>query len=161
MTIFGSAVPDRGEGRVGGQRSSSSEQGADQDPPSPLPLSPQARRGVPGGGGPSSLVLGPSSFETLAISATTGEGLDALVATVRQDLHLAPDTPAVNERHAASLALPREGLAMAQGVLAQDLPTDLATVGLQPALTALGAITGQTAEPDLIERLFSDFCLGK
>ena len=105
--------------------------------------------------------LAPGFEAGFPVSATTGQGLEGLIATVRADLELAPDTPAVNDRHAASLALAREGLAMAAGVLGRDLPTDLATVGLQHTVSALGAITGETASPDLIDRLFADFCLGK
>lgn len=95
------------------------------------------------------------------VSAATGKGLDALAGSIAADLHLAPETPAVNARHAASLQEALEGLRLARDVLASDRPTDLATVGLQQALAALGAITGETASPDVVERLFADFCLGK
>lgn len=105
--------------------------------------------------------LAPGSTLGLPVSATTGEGLAELIATVRNDLELAPDTPAVNARHAAGLAEALEGLVLAMVVLSANRPTDLATVGLQHAVSALGGITGETASPDLVERLFSDFCLGK
>jgi tRNA modification GTPase len=42
-----------------------------------------------------------------------------------------------------------------------DTPVDLAVVDLRAAARALGEITGETATPDVIERVFHDFCIGK
>lgn len=105
--------------------------------------------------------LAPDADFGTPISAVTGEGLADLAASVAQDLDLSPEAPAINQRHAASLEEGLQGLLLAERVLGSNRPTDLATVGLQQAVAALGAITGQTASPDLVERLFADFCLGK
>ncbi|MCO5295241.1 MAG: tRNA uridine-5-carboxymethylaminomethyl(34) synthesis GTPase MnmE [Fimbriimonadaceae bacterium] len=105
--------------------------------------------------------LAPNAGFGRPVSATTGAGLSDLIATLAADLELSPDAPAVNARHAASLAQALEGVNLATDVLRADRPTDLASVGLQQASSALGAITGETADADLVDRLFADFCLGK
>ena len=46
-------------------------------------------------------------------------------------------------------------------MLASERPDDLASVGLRSTLMKLGEITGETATPDIIERIFHDFCIGK
>ena len=38
---------------------------------------------------------------------------------------------------------------------------DLAAVDLQAAIRTLGEITGETTPPDVIDRVFHDFCIGK
>lgn len=43
----------------------------------------------------------------------------------------------------------------------QELPYDFYTIDLRDCLDALGEITGETLTEDIIDRIFSDFCLGK
>lgn len=43
----------------------------------------------------------------------------------------------------------------------QGLPYDLYSIDLRDALDALGEITGETLNEDIIDRIFQDFCLGK
>lgn len=60
-------------------------------------------------------------------------------------------------------ALDRAIDAMTSGVeaLEMGLTLDLIEVDLNDALTALGEITGETIEEEILDRIFSQFCIGK
>ena len=45
--------------------------------------------------------------------------------------------------------------------LAADMGTDFVSIDLRGAYEALGEILGETMDTDLIDRIFSEFCLGK
>jgi tRNA modification GTPase len=45
--------------------------------------------------------------------------------------------------------------------LEHNRPPDLAAVGIRAAINSLGKITGETADADIIARIFRDFCIGK
>jgi tRNA modification GTPase len=102
-------------------------------------------------------VGGPS----VPISALTGQGLSELVASLRQLADAAPEQPFINDRHVPLLARAREALRKAREVLRADIPTDLLSTCLQDAGDALGQITGETASAEMLEAVFSRFCIGK
>jgi len=64
-------------------------------------------------------------------------------------------------RHQAALKAAAEHLRASQSALAQGLPLDFVSIDLDAAYTALGEVTGETASADLLERIFSEFCIGK
>lgn len=106
------------------------------------------------------LVETPSHRESLAISARTGFGIQELLVAVRAGLWL--DAPVlINTRHAALLRIVQENLTELEAALQSDAPDDLLSVVLNQALFHLGEITGESASPDMLERIFSDFCIGK
>jgi tRNA modification GTPase len=41
------------------------------------------------------------------------------------------------------------------------MPDDFITIDLTAAASALGEITGETVQDDLLEAIFSNFCVGK
>ena len=95
----------------------------------------------------------------LLVSARTGTGLDALAGRI---LALCMEDPSdctclTNARHLAALsdALACVGSARA----AQEL--DCAATDIRAALHHLGTITGREADAALIDRIFSNFCVGK
>jgi tRNA modification GTPase len=95
------------------------------------------------------------------VSALTGLNIDSLVESVRRDvLRHAPEI-AINERHAVILDGALATLQDLEGALSHQSPDDLLSVFLQEVIATLGRITGETAEPDMIERIFHDFCVGK
>ena len=67
----------------------------------------------------------------------------------------------INRRHAPLLEEAKRSIVRAIGTLGSDVPTDLAAVDLQAAIRALGEVTGETTPPDVLERIFADFCIGK
>ncbi|WP_052887735.1 tRNA uridine-5-carboxymethylaminomethyl(34) synthesis GTPase MnmE [Thermogemmatispora carboxidivorans] len=99
-------------------------------------------------------------------STLTGEGLSQLEETIANLVlagrALQSDSVLVtNLRHQEALRLASQHLQAALATLAQDLPLDFVSIDLQAACHALGEITGETASADLLERIFSEFCIGK
>jgi tRNA modification GTPase len=66
-----------------------------------------------------------------------------------------------NERHIQSLQEAHAALQRALEALATDLPLDLVTFDIRAAAEALGAITGANVNEELLDRIFSRFCIGK
>ncbi len=66
------------------------------------------------------------------------------------------------ERHRLALALAREELSsFIFGYFEQGLPASIAAVHLLAAREALAEVAGAIALDDVLDRLFSDFCIGK
>jgi tRNA modification GTPase len=75
---------------------------------------------------------------------------------------VASDAPLVtNPRHKEALLSAREHLDHARTALQECLPDDFITIDLNAALSALGEITGETITDELLETIFSRFCIGK
>lgn len=96
----------------------------------------------------------------VGISCVTGAGLDQLVAIAkaRFDSKL---PIAIQLRHQPELEEAQVELTVASEVLAYGRPPDLAAVGIRAAIKAIGRVTGETADADIIARIFRDFCIGK
>ncbi|MBL8340590.1 MAG: tRNA uridine-5-carboxymethylaminomethyl(34) synthesis GTPase MnmE [Rubrivivax sp.] len=101
----------------------------------------------------------------LALSARTGEGLEALRrALLAQAGWLAqPEgTVIARARHVQALQRVREHLAAAEGhAAARDSALDLLAEELRLAHQSLGEITGEFTSEDLLGSIFSNFCIGK
>jgi len=100
------------------------------------------------------------------ISALTGEGLEeleeAIVEVVFSGRVLTSDEPLVSSpRHKNILQRALDHLVSAQDAHAQGMPADFVAIDLTSAVNALGEITGQTVTEDLLEIIFSEFCVGK
>jgi len=54
-----------------------------------------------------------------------------------------------------------ERLSQAREALACGLPLDVAAVDLREALWTLGRITGDSVDDQLLDEIFSTFCVGK
>lgn len=95
----------------------------------------------------------------LAVSAVTGEGLDALRKAIAEAVAPGGMESALitNTRHVQALVEARTALESAQ-----DAPQgDCQATDLRAALAALGAITGEAVDEAVVERIFSRFCVGK
>jgi tRNA modification GTPase len=111
--------------------------------------------------------LAPSTGElpwpgAIPFSALTGEGLDALRGAIHQALRgvgSVEDPVLTNVRHAAAL----EGAVAALDRARASLPLseEIVLEDLRAALSALGEITGEVANDELYDRIFSTFCIGK
>jgi tRNA modification GTPase len=105
-----------------------------------------------------------SSSLELLVSAVTGEGLDALRSAVAARLGLveADGELLVLERHREALAAAASSLREAVELARSDGGApELVAVRVREALSALGAITGETATEELLDRIFATFCVGK
>ena len=64
-------------------------------------------------------------------------------------------------RHQEALTRARDELAGARRAVADDEPSDFVSIGVRGAINALGEITGESATEDLLDVIFSKFCIGK
>ncbi len=104
-----------------------------------------------------------SSFGEVATSATTGEGLDALRTLVGRRAKgvgrpaLAPSVSRCRHHVAACL----ERLRRAHQMVLFGEPPELMALELRGALDELGEMVGAVYTDDLLDRIFSRFCIGK
>lgn len=102
-----------------------------------------------------------AAFATHAISTVTGAGMDALIARLQAKIASAMESatsPLITRaRHRESLSAARSALIRFQ----PDLPLELACEELRHAATAIGKITGKIAVDDVLDLVFSRFCIGK
>jgi tRNA modification GTPase len=98
-------------------------------------------------------------------SALTGAGIDDLAGAIERVLlgGAAPagDRMITNPRHRAALGRACASLRDAQAAHARGAPPDLLAVDLTAALAAIGEVTGETVDEDLLSAIFSRFCIGK
>ena len=100
------------------------------------------------------------------VSAQTGDGLEALRHAIYQQLlsqsHTSlEDALITNERHYDAVERTLAALRQSQGALAAGFTEEIALNGLHQALRALGEITGETLLADILNQIFSTFCIGK
>lgn len=106
------------------------------------------------------------TWAMVSISALTGEGLDELeqrmVACVLGGKVSTSDALLVsNPRHKACLERANGHLEQALSSIQSQMPDDFITIDLTAALNTLGEITGDTVSDELLETIFSNFCIGK
>ena len=102
----------------------------------------------------------------LDINLPDGSGLDALRETIRRQL-----TPAglesqesvlvTNLRQAAALERALHGARQAAESLGERRAGECIAMDLRIAADALGEVTGAITTDDILERIFSEFCIGK
>lgn len=100
----------------------------------------------------------------LRLSVTTGEGLEALRAHLREVAGLAPDTQgafSARRRHLDALRRAHDHLQRGAEQLRRQQAGELMAEELRQAQMALGEITGEFSNEDLLGRIFSSFCIGK
>ncbi len=101
----------------------------------------------------------------VAVSALTGAGLEALeeslLAAVLGGEAPGHDPVASNPRHSDLLRRAAASLDDLQQSLARGEPLDLLAIDLSDAIAALGEITGEEANAQLLETIFARFCIGK
>jgi tRNA modification GTPase len=105
-----------------------------------------------------------AGIRTIRVSARTGDGLDALRSTLREilvDIDSTPEVVLTNLRHKASLERSRGSLEMSADALRAGLSSELIAVDLQEAKEALEEVIGVVSNDIILERIFSNFCMGK
>ncbi len=100
----------------------------------------------------------------VTVSALTGQGIDALRAHLKLCMGFqTPDagTVSARQRHLDSLARARRNVEEAMRQLREHRAGELVAEELRGAHQALGEIVGEFTSEDLLERIFSSFCIGK
>jgi tRNA modification GTPase len=110
--------------------------------------------------------LGRAVTQGMPVSARTGEGVDALRQAVVDAL--APRGRLEQEggfitslRHEQLLREAREALDNTRRAVETGLPHEMLLIDLYSALAPIDAITGATTADDILNRIFSTFCIGK
>jgi tRNA modification GTPase len=113
-------------------------------------------------------LLNGAAYGVVPVSAARGEGLDALRAALAALLGSrsaagAGDLGAAvaNLRHAEALSRARAALGRACEIARAGAPGEIVALELREALDAIGEVTGRTIGEDLLDRIFSRFCVGK
>ena len=104
----------------------------------------------------------------VSVSATGGLGLDALRDALGELLGIPGHADAVgaggavgNARHVEALERSHTALLRAAAAANQGSPGEIVALELREALGAMGEVTGRTVGADVLERIFSRFCVGK
>ncbi|MBN2879270.1 MAG: tRNA uridine-5-carboxymethylaminomethyl(34) synthesis GTPase MnmE [Clostridia bacterium] len=102
----------------------------------------------------------------VTISASSGKGIsnleDKIIELFNEDSSLLPsEIELSNVRHIDAVHRAEKSLLMARDTLQSRVPVDMAVVDLKGALLALGEITGANVDEDVIDTIFSEFCVGK
>ena len=106
------------------------------------------------------------TFDLIETSLLSGVGLAELRAAISEKLGGISNTPAhavISERHRDLLIAAREELAAACEKLSgkEDETIAFASEHLRSALEHLGQVTGRTYHDELLDNIFSRFCIGK
>lgn len=110
---------------------------------------------------------GYSDIKSVPISASSGMGVDDLREEVRRTfLHEAAtdsrDFVAISKaRHRDALVSADAVLKRVESGLAGNLDLELLAVDLRDALSAVASVTGQATSDDVLDLIFSSFCIGK
>ena len=103
----------------------------------------------------------------IGISAKRGDGIEALCTALRGAVDTEGlyhgDAVVSNSRHYEALTAARESLGRALAGLDEGLSADLLSEEIRPVIRHLGEITGRGAiAPDeVLQNIFSKFCIGK
>ena len=102
----------------------------------------------------------------LFLSTLTGTGCEKLGGVIQEiftknGMGAAADTAIISARHEEIILRAKDYLTDSLNAIAGGMPGDFIAVDLQGAWRKLGEITGKTAGQDIIDRVFSRFCLGK
>ena len=102
----------------------------------------------------------------IEISAKENTGIDDFIGTIKQwflsgEIDYNHEVIITNVRHEHLLEEALESLRMVQESVKAELPEDFYSIDLMNAYTSLGLIIGEEIEDDLVNEIFSKFCMGK
>ena len=105
------------------------------------------------------------NFEAVRISCLTGEGLPQLqkeILTHIRQQNLRPESAiAINTCHRDCLRRALESCDLARAALGQGVSPEYVAVDLDKALRAVGEVIGVTDVEQILDSVFSQFCIGK
>ncbi len=105
-----------------------------------------------------------NGLDVIYLSAKTGEGMELLTQHLQKAVGFHPDDQGVfiaRRRHLDALQLAQEAIESGYNCLTGMGAGELLAEDLRHAQQALGEITGTFTNEDLLDRIFSSFCIGK
>ena len=104
--------------------------------------------------------------QILFVSVKENTGFDALIDAIKTlffsgQTATADDALLGNTRHKNALYQAKEAMERCLVTIGTRMPEDFISMDLQDASRALGEITGDVADEEIIDRIFTKFCLGK
>ncbi len=103
---------------------------------------------------------------SVSLSAVTGEGIETLKSAIFElNLHGWKEeregVVVTNIRHKAALDSAAESLDRAGALLAGNDPLELFSIEMRGSLDRIGDITGTITTDEILQKIFSSFCIGK
>ena len=107
-----------------------------------------------------------SNRDVILFSAKNGEGMDQLEEEIRNMFYSGKvkyndQVYITNARHKEALENALESLKQVKNSVDAGMPEDFYSIDLMDAYTDLGLIIGESVEDDLVNEIFSKFCMGK
>lgn len=107
-----------------------------------------------------------TGHQVIAISAKEETGIDLLEKTIQEmfyegSIDFNDEVMITNVRHKTALQDALVSLMMVWQSVLDGMPEDFLTIDLMDAYGQLGSILGESVEDDLVNEIFSKFCMGK
>ena len=117
-------------------------------------------------GGQASGIPGATQPVSVKVSCATGQGIEELKDAIKAlvwsgEIRAEMLQVMINSRHQEALGRARQATQRTVAVLRSDETLELAAGELRIAVNAVGEIVGKTSTEDLLDSIFSQFCLGK
>lgn len=102
----------------------------------------------------------------ITFSALEGNGIDDLESEIKRlffngEISNNDEVVITNVRHRDLLCKCKESLLLVEQSINNNMPEDFYSIDLMDAYKSLGAIIGESVEDDLVNEIFSKFCMGK
>ena len=102
----------------------------------------------------------------ISISAKEQQGMDVLKETIQEmffsgNITFNDEIYITNIRHKNALAEAKKSLEMVLQSMEDGMPEDFLTIDMMSAYEELGTIIGEAVGEDLVNEIFSKFCMGK
>ena len=110
--------------------------------------------------------LSGADHKMIAISAKENLGIDVLEETITEmffhgTISFNDEVYITNIRHKNALIQAVESLKLVKQSVENGMPEDFYSIDLMDAYESLGSITGESVGEDLVNEIFSKFCMGK
>ncbi len=104
--------------------------------------------------------------EIITTSISTGIGVDKLENSIKEmfydgEINMESDTIVTNIRHRNQLIKSRENIVDAINGIKMNVPIDCIEVDIKSCWDNLGEVTGDNIGEDILDKIFSEFCIGK
>jgi tRNA modification GTPase len=105
--------------------------------------------------------------DALPVSALTGEGVDAVLDALLQSARLRrlalqnATLVTINQRHRGALQAALESLRRFETDIETSEPPEILAADLRQAVVVLGEVSGENVTEEILDSIFSRFCIGK